>query len=381
MLLSISGFKPGSNSKSVFKRSVPDGSWKRILITGIIIFLLVFGGLELFWRVNGHLPSVVDDYDLWSYYRHRVYDNGVKTVVLLGASRIQLDISTGMLKKIFPDYLIIQLAVDGRQPIAVLKDLANDKCFKGIVICSMFAGWVGKENLYSQQDYVKYYHENSNPFKRLNRLIMSYVQEYFVIVDPYLQLKRILLKYKESGKLPGPRYLITKRDRSRMADYSLINVSEQQKYRIKRIGELYKKNPPMAPKEWLKHAAKIGRYVKRITERGGKVVFIRLPSTGKHWELDNKFYPKKEYWDKIASVTGACTIHFQDISGMKQLVCPDTSHLDYRQAPLFTRVMAEEFLKQHIIEVLTKSAPRFPAAKPRGIGAPRIGAPSRKATS
>ena len=337
-------------STSGFSRYLPRASWSRIWLTGLVLLVSALCALEMFWRANGHIPSIVDNCDLWAYYRNRVNDNGTKTIVLLGASRIQLDVSTSVLRNRFLDYTVIQLAVDGQQPIAVLKDLAGDKHFKGTVICSMVAAWIGKENLYGQQGYVDYFHKDSTLSKRLNRVIVSSVQEHFDIIDPYLQPKRILLNFIESGRLPPTRYLITKHDRSRMADYSMINIARQRKYRIKRIMEFYRKDPPVAIEKWLNHAAGLQPYVKKLQDRGGVVVFVRFPSTGKHWVLDNKAYPKKEYWDKLAGITGAKTIHFMDIDDMKQFDCPDSSHLDYRQAPLFTDILANELVKRRIMK-------------------------------
>ncbi len=339
-------------STSSFSRPVPGGPWLRIWITGLIIALLALGGLETFWRERGHIPSVVDDPELWAYHRHRVDMNGPHTIVLVGASRIQLDISVSTLKDIVPCYKIAQLAIDGKHPIGSLIDLAQNKRFKGIVICSITGMGFQREYRDHQQDYVQNYHKHSTLNTRLNRLITSIIQEHFVVVDPYLKLRRIVLTWRKSKRLPSPRFLITRHDRSRLADYTRININKQRRFRVKRIQEIYAKSPPLDPKEWLQEALEIESFVKKILDRGGKVVFVRLPSSGEHWEIDEKFLPRRQYWDKFAAITSAETIHFQDIRSLREFSCPEGSHLDYRDAPHFTRALIEELIRQKIIEPL-----------------------------
>ena len=114
--------------------------------------------------------------------------------------------------------------------------------------------------------------------------------------------------------------MITRHDRSRLADYTRININKQRRFRVKRIQEIYAKSPPLDPKEWLQEALEIESFVKKILDRGGKVVFVRLPSSGEHWEIDEKFLPRRQYWDKFAAITSAETIHFQDIGARLRMV-------------------------------------------------------------
>jgi hypothetical protein len=70
-----------------------------------------------------------------------------------------------------------------------------------------------------------------------------------------------------------------------------------------------------------------------------------MPTCGKHWEFDQNRYPKDKYWDKIQPITGASVIHFLDVPSLSNFDCPDTSHLDARDAPVFTQRLADEIYK------------------------------------
>ena len=231
----------------------------------------------------------------------------------------------------FPVCDIIQLAIDGKHPPAVLRDLAENTTFSGVVLCSITAMGFQRQFRQGQQDYVDHYHSVSTVNERLNRFIASVIQEHLVIIDPYLKAKRLIGHYMKSGRLPKPRFLITRHDRSRLADYTMVDSEKEYAYRVKRIREIYAENPPVPPEAWRQQAAELKPLVEKITRRGGKVVFIRFPSTGKHWIIDEAAYPRKDYWDRISGLTGAVTIHFKDVEGMRNLVCPEGSHLDRRR--------------------------------------------------
>ena len=47
--------------------------------------------------------------------------------------------------------------------------------------------------------------------------------------------------------------------------------------------------------------------------------------------------PKSQYWDRIADLTGALTIHFQDYRSLSHFECPDLTHLDATDAQDFTK--------------------------------------------
>ena len=72
--------------------------------------------------------------------------------------------------------------------------------------------------------------------------------------------------------------------------------------------------------------------VKRIQDRGGKVVFVRFPSGEDFYRVTERFYPKQEYWDRFAALTSAQTWHFRDVEGLSNFPCPDGVHLGSRDA-------------------------------------------------
>jgi hypothetical protein len=66
-----------------------------------------------------------------------------------------------------------------------------------------------------------------------------------------------------------------------------------------------------------------------------------LPSSGLVREMDRRRFPRAQFWDRFVSLIGAPTLHFEDVPAMRQLVCPDGSHLDFRQRAYFTAALVD----------------------------------------
>jgi hypothetical protein len=97
---------------------------------------------------------------------------------------------------------------------------------------------------------------------------------------------------------------------------------------------------------WWEAVERVEGWLDRIQSRGGRVVFVRLPSQGELWDLHSRRYPRERYWDLWAGKSDAAFVHFKDIPGMSAFDLPDLSHLDQRDAPIFTRLLLVELRRQ-----------------------------------
>jgi hypothetical protein len=320
------------------------------LLAAMVLSLVVIAVVEVLWRSAGHLPSVTDDKDLWSVQRHRINGNP-KTLVLLGASRMQIDISIPVLARRLPETTVSQLAVDGLHPVAALQDLAEDPDFRGIVLCSIIASGFERRNWDHQQPYVDYNRNGSTLNRRISRRLGSFFQERLTVLNPWVKLKKTLIRYQKTKKWPAPFYLTTYASRERDADYTKLDIATHKKKRMERLKAFYeKKNPPKAVASWLEDVRQVEKWVSRIHRRGGKVVFIRFPTSETHWQMDQVYYPRHLYWDVMAADTAAATLHFRDVPAMNRFVLPDTSHLDFRDKPAFTETLIRQLDEMGILK-------------------------------
>jgi hypothetical protein len=314
--------------------------------------MFVLAGIEFSYRRAGHNPSVVDDKNLWCVNRERIYEGNPKTLVLLGDSRIQLGFSTDYFRSHFSDYTVVQLAVDGRGvPLAVLEDLANDDRFSGVVLCSLNMFFLIISD--GQEDYVDYYHNSWTLDKKVNRMISCQLQNNAVIFNPNVNLNNFLNRMFATGKPPVPMYLTTFEDRSRLADYSIMNINHHRQFRVNRLlkfaSAFDEKAKSFYWKRFLERTEKLNLYAQKLQNRGNRVVFVQFPSSDEGWTVEEKCVPKKQFWDRFASSTSAPTIHFQDVPSLQGYPCPDTSHLEGHDTPKFTGALMNELVLRGII--------------------------------
>lgn len=335
--------------------------WGRSWVAAVVVVVVVLGGLEGFWRARGHRPSAVDDEDLWAYERSRADGPGV--VALLGASRMQMGFSTELARALRPERFV-NLAVEGRAPLAVLRDLARDENFVGLVVCSITAQGFERKQRERQQRWVEHYHHRARLERMLDRHFTACMQASLVVAGPRLALPVLLRRFARGKPPPDPAYLVTHADRSHSADYRLIHIGSHRAWRIARRARGYARATIPSPEQWAIEAAEAAPWVAAIRARGGEVVFVRFPTSGEHWKLDERYYPRARYWDRVAAVTGAATIHFRDLPDAAGLLCPDTSHLDQRDAPRFTRALLAELERRGLLES-TGSGGESPGPAPR----------------
>ena len=83
--------------------------------------------------------------------------------------------------------------------------------------------------------------------------------------------------------------------------------------------------------------------ISKIRQRGGEVIFIRPPSSGEDWRIENIVNPRPLYYEELLKSTKTQGVHFLDYSETAKLICVDGSHLSPHDAAIYTK---------HLIKVL-----------------------------
>ncbi len=357
MRLFISSSEPVRTPESIDlsdvpERIVPSGPWGRMWALGLCLAGLMFGGWEYHWRTQGFTPSLVDGPDVWSLERQRVGATQTQ-VVLVGASRMQVGFSRAVFHERFPNYDLVQLAKYARPPMAVLRDLSEDQDFRGIVICDAVSPYLERSYRNSLQDYVEFYRRQWTLNEQLNCRASSFFQDHLVSLNPHLNPAKVLFHRAVHGTSPTPQVLRMDVHRSQYVDYSKVIPGTNYEGRDNDIRERYHEQPPPAPDAWLVEAREIEALIQKIQQRGGKVTMVHFPVSGSLAELDEKFYPKREYWDRFAAMSSAETIHFGDVPTLAEFTCQDGSHLDYHDAPRFTAALLDELVRRKFLSSAT----------------------------
>jgi hypothetical protein len=355
------------SSTSSFKtyqleRIIPRHHWVRLVLISLGITLVLTLGWELYCRHLGYAPTLNDTKDLWASRRVLVDDDPTRTV-LIGASRTLFDFDMDVYEKAMGERPL-QLATVGTNPGAYLEDLANHPEFKGTVIVGVVPGLFfapGGPPVKSPKNHLKYYREWS-PTQRVGHHLGMFLERRLAFIqEDDLTLNQLLLslkipnraKAKVPPELPPYFYEVDEERQGGMTDIAEQDINLQK--RIQQIWiPLFTPPPPPPDKSESENRAdrqktideileKTKGYVEKIRARGGKVVFVRFPSTGELRKLETKYSPRADTWDRILEVTGAPGIHFEDYPKLSGFNCPEWSHLNKKDATLFTQRLTDLF--------------------------------------
>ena len=313
------------------------------------------------------MPSVRDSKELWATARSEAVLLGDRALILVGDSRMQLDIDLDILAA-NTGLTPVQLAIDGSEFLPMLADLAADDSIKGHVLVSGDI-WklVKKPHTDRANEWIDFYHKDYKDLvaPKLETLLKSHVQTLSALYASGMPASDLLVRLITPGRVT-PLYLTTKTNRQRDADYRLV---EQPMFYIQRVlrnlGEMVDLSQVATEtdferlvQEKLKHSspshyssenfAYVNGLVERIVARGGKVGFVSFPMSRLILAIDEYRTPREYGWDVFAANSAATTLNCLDYPEMNYSL-PDGSHLDLHDKPAFTadlvsRLKAKGFL-------------------------------------
>ncbi len=321
---------------------MPVDAWGRTWCLAFALFVCAIAGFEVFFRQAGFEPSLTDGAGLWCLERSQLRPNSPNEVALLGSSRVQCGLSSSVLAEATSRHPV-QLAVAGSLCLPVLEHLSNDPSFVGTVVCELFPGMLATAKTKHpwparQAEYVRQY-ESRSAYSGLETNLRAWVQQSLVSRLPELGFWS-LIRAIQTRTLPVPdraRKLTLDRcmlqDASQLPPESLINGQPPSSTDAAIVDQV-------DPQYFAAMVDRVESLVRRIQDRGGSVVFIRMPASGRTRMLEDEMIPRADEWDRFAARTSARCIHYADDRVLSKFSCPDGSHLDARDVPAFTRRLA-----------------------------------------
>jgi hypothetical protein len=307
---------------------------------------------EFHLRQKGNRPTFDDNEALFADKRALVYEPADKTTVFIGSSRIKYDLDVPTWRQI-TGRDAIQLANVGSSPRAVLTDLANDTSFRGNLVVDVTEGlFFSLGALYDGRTNKKiaYYHQRT-PTQRFSFQVDHVLESQFVFLD---QENFSINAMMDNLPIP-PRpevfpgvyfpmgFTLVSFDRQNIMTPEFIADTNQHNA-VKGVWA-YGLNRPFVPLSADKLDAifnSVKTDVDKIRARGGQVLFIKTPCTGRYREEDIKRYPKTAYWDRLLTFTGCKGIYYLDYPETSHFVCPEWSHLTPTDAVLYTKALIRE---------------------------------------
>ena len=320
-------------------------SWALSWLLTVAICVAVLGAYEFFLNNRGFIPSIENNKNLWSWYRGDIGGNQ-KKLVFVGASRSQLGINIPYLKDRFGKHNVTQLSINGQYPMATLKALANDQQFSGTAIVSFNAQALESRYLDMQEPRNRYYAEQSSLNKSLDAYLTAWLQTKWRFLHPLLGAQDVVDFYAVNHQFKAVFYTTAHLDQSVSANYSKTDVDALLKHFVKDKQQNYSDDPPTEPKLWAKNIELIKSYGKTIKSKGGQLILVRFPTDKGHWQLDEQYYPREQYWDLIGPGSGVATVHFNDVKGLSEIDLPDSTHVDRKNTLEFTEILFDYLIER-----------------------------------
>ena len=307
--------------------------------------------MEIVFRAHGYQPSVRDHTPLWVLTRVMMPPDDRNVVALVGSSRMLCAISLDVFEDTFGSKPV-QLSLIASSPIPMLRDLADDEHFRGLVLCEVSPA------IFFSNDNEYHYIANSAIAKRdtmddalfdyWETRALVYLQSHLVSLSGELQIKESL-PAMITGKWPEAPHRF-RADRARFFD------STKTTCRLPDI-PLPEASPDgitIAPEE-MEIIAKVRSYIDQIRERGGDVVFVYLPCRGDNKVDEILHYPHEIYWETLLRETDCFGINSDYHETLWQYTpVVDYSHLDYRDAEGFTSNLVFILQSRIALEIQTQ---------------------------
>ena len=356
------------SSISNSERPLPPLDWKWIFGGALLALLAYVATTEITLARRGFAPTVQDTQARWLKERERASALGRRALILVGASRIQLDLDLDILRR-STGLEPVQLAIDGSSYVPVLEGLARDPSIQGTVVLDLMPGPVALERQSSgtsQHYQAEYEARAARPTQwPTYRAIDTWISD---------GIRNHLVNYADGGRpwdalmnrvinpVATPQYLSTFPDRSRRADYQRVTMPDFYLSRVLRhlgnpaeidtgqpadllakqlVAYVQRLEPAPESAQAEKGLVDLERAVAAIQSRGGRVFIVSLPTSGLIQEADARRFPRSQYWDRVVATTSARAIHSQDQPALSGFVCPDGSHLDQRDVAAFTGALVQ----------------------------------------
>ncbi|MBI2425800.1 MAG: hypothetical protein HYV27_23445 [Candidatus Hydrogenedentes bacterium] len=336
-----------SNSEPAPRRA----TLHRSAVLAAVAVLAFFVTWEIYWRGQGYVPTLNDSKNLFAKQWDLLDQLGKEDVVLAGASRIRFDIDLDAWQATTGRRPVL-LGVNGAAAWPILEGLAEDTAFNGTVVCNIAssffwdlnganaakgAAWVG-------------YAEGWSLAQRASHQIALFLEGRLAFLQQDDLSFHALASRLEPppdregavGRAPFPPMLalIDPDARERM----LPKLASDPAYQ-KRVQDVW-----LAA---LDHATVVNDHekaqlferiqcaVSTLQSRGGKIIFLCLPSTATYREYEERLWPRAQWFDALVKELDVTGIHFEDHPALQGFSCPEWSHLTQEDATRFTKALLE----------------------------------------
>jgi hypothetical protein len=226
----------------------------------------------------------------------------------------------------------------------VLADLAADDTFRGVAVCE-FLEEPGQQKALDQAAIcMDLAHEKLTWRDSLETRLRAAATGRLVIANPRYGWMPALTRWSRGVSQPSDTPREMRADRSVHVD--VRKMIQNPRYKNRPMPQPPATTAGWRPEDWQARADAQLAAAERIAERGGRVVFVRMPTSGRARRRTDRLFPRKDFWDRfaarVADVPGVEALHYQDDPTLRTIETPDEMHIDQADSPTFTAALVDE---------------------------------------
>ncbi|MGK0254700.1 MAG: hypothetical protein ACI9OE_002208 [Mariniflexile sp.] len=323
---------------------------KQTLIIAFTLSILSLTAWEVFWRSQGVYPTLDDNEALWAIQRSRVETATDNDILLMGSSRVLFDMQLDEWQSetgIRP----IQLASVGSSPLPIFHDVVNNTNFNGTIVVGVTPGLFFSTTAPEAQPWqwpqskVDYYKKRTYA-QISNHLLSLPLQKNLAFLSDDqgvdgIKLKELVAKINTGNRVVDPmppfhEFGEIAEDRNNVMKQITVTDTAYANSVIK-VWQFFMKGAASGPPpDKASTMAFFLNDLKIFKARGGQVVLVRCPSSGGLRAGENMGVPRSKFWDDLIKQSNLKAYHFEDYDQLKDLKCPEESHLSAKDAQYFT---------------------------------------------
>ena len=330
--------RPGQ-AQPVPTRDVPRQPWGRLALGVALALLAGTAALEVnARRVGLHAGDLDNSETDWANERAR---SAQAPVAIVGDSRILFDTNFDRFERL-TGIRPLQLAIHGTSARTLLKDVADNKAFHGLLIVGM------ADTMFFQpfDGYGGYIHQRKrflSPAKEASQAIDHVLQRRLAFLDSSYRLSVVAARLDPGFRAgaDGPYDDVWKLaeigEHRQTSMWPRILTDARLRGHARYAWKGFKEDKPFADAQIRKGLAEAATAVATIRARGGDVVFVRPPSD-RHLRVNEEAaIPKAKGWAALLRVTHSVGVHNDDLpTPVNNLLLPEWSHLSKACAVVFT---------------------------------------------
>jgi hypothetical protein len=346
---------PSSTSSSdIPYRDIPERNWGLAWLICVVLVIAAVAGWELKAREMQHVPGDYDGFTnftaQWAEERCKLDEPGHGyRVVLLGSSRMLWAADLDILEQGLGTRPL-QLAIAGTGPALFLQDIVENTDFDGLVLIGVTPflfnrldeGFFGEEAIH--------WYESPSPSGLIGHRIHTLLSDHLGFLDDGFKLFELLDHYSTfpdregAWDLNAGEWKLGHHYKDRQTDmWGPVEVEGSfDNAQILAFWMLGLGRPPEDAERMAEMAGSAIEFfaplVEQLRERGGDVVFIRMPSNGKYLDHDLATNYRELTWDVMADGVDAVWINAMDYDELSDdLQIPEWSHLSREDQDEFSR--------------------------------------------